>query len=165
MVAYNIGFIIIEFKILEGSKSLLHNMVLWVGVNNIWNNQMYNDRYFGILNIKERKMSYPNFYFLINFFFLYFFKLFDNLWNWILEILNFANCKILKMCYFFKLNNFRNLWKFLELSKLEVFEIAKIANIWILQISNFRNFPNCKFSEFFKLKMFVMLQIWNFWNF
>ena len=90
----------------------------------------------------------------------------------IYEILCFLNYRILKICFFSKLDNFRNFtifeivkfgyylgfpeWKFLEFSKLKIF--------WNFPNSNFLVFLNRKFLSFLKLEIFRNFQIQIFWN-
>ena len=59
-------------------------------------------------------------------------------------ILIFPNCKISKICFFFRIVRFR---KFLEFLKLEISGILKIGNFW--------NFPNCKI---FRISLIAIFQ-------
>ena len=90
---------------------------------------------------------------------------------------SFQNCKILKMFYFSKLNNKRNLmvseiekfgkfsefckWKFFSFLELKIFEIFEIWYFWNFPNWQFRNFPHWKFLESFKFKIFWIFQIKN----
>ena len=74
---------------------------------------------------------------------------------------SFPNCKILKIWYFSKLNNFKNLeifgifqieiflsfstWKSLDFSQLEIVGISQLDIFGIFQIANLLNIPNWKF--------------------
>ena len=79
----------------------------------------------------------------------------------IFGILRLRNLKILKICYFSKLSNFRNLMVF-EIGKFLGF--SKSAIVGILQIGNFWSYSNRKFLEFSSFIIFVIVQIGNFWN-
>ena len=106
-----------------------------------------------------------------------------NLWNFD----SLTNCKMLKICYFSELNNFRNLMifesgkfgKFLEFSKPDIFGILQNRHFWkllkwkflkfykldifgIFQIKNSLNFQNRKVLEFHKSAIFGILQNENF---
>ena len=70
-------------------------------------------------------------------------------------ILNFTNWKVLKICYFSKLNDYKNLTifkivklgNFLDFSKLELFGIFRIASFL-----NFSSWKCNKFLEFFQFE-------------
>ena len=130
------------------------NVTLWTKNNlfwgsNIWNNQMWNDRYFVISNSKRTKDQLFDFFIFEFIFYFYIYLNYSNtqyIWKFIkLEIygiLSFSNCIILKMCYISKLNNVMNLMifeivkfgKFLAFWKLQIFRIFLIGNF--LDFSN-----------------------------
>ena len=67
-----------------------------------------------------------------------------NLWNYV----SFPNCKFLKICYFSKFNNFRNLM-ISESVKFEKFwEFSKLVIFVIFQNGIFLNFQIWKINKF-----------------
>ena len=121
----------------------------WVGVE-IWNSQ-----YFENWNNENRFIRFFNFQ--IYFLYLRLFKLLEhskymiiygieNFWNFD----SFTNCEILKICWFSKLNNFRNLiilWT-CQSRKFPLEYVIKVEKLkrrnWFISKSRYEYWQNCE---------------------